>query len=334
MTSRCRTISPLVAGVSLLLACGTETGELPTGSRAEALRSTAAEAPRYSDWSEPVNLGPPVNTPFIEQTASISRDGLELYFTCRDCPTNVPGSVPGSTDVYVSTRPSVDAPWGPPQPLPQLNTISIEAAPRISIDGHRLFFSSDRSGGHGALDLYVSRRSGNGDHLSWGAPENLGAGVNTSNFETQPEPFEDDEGSSVIYYSVGPLGGDEIYVSAEGADGTYGPGAPVAELNSPAVDRQPAIRRDGLEIFFGSTRTGGLGGIDIWVSSRASTRDPWSPPVHVGAPVSGSFVDARPTLSFDGTMLYFQSTRAGAVGCGAPPCAFDLWVASRTKLRE
>ncbi len=55
------------------------------------------DAPRFSDWSAPVNLGPPVNTPFAEMNPFISKDGRSLYFTCFNCPGNLGGS-----DIWVS----------------------------------------------------------------------------------------------------------------------------------------------------------------------------------------------------------------------------------------
>ncbi len=59
-------------------------------------------------------------------------------------------------------------------------------------------------------------------------------------------------------------------------------------------------------------------------------------PVNLGPVVNGTQVDARPALSFDGTTLYFQSTRPGAVGCSSPtgPCVFDLWVTMRTRVDD
>ncbi len=108
----------------------------------------------------------------------------------------------------------------------------------------------------------------------------------------------------------------------------------MAELNTASIERQPSISKNGLEIFFASDRPGTLGTLDLWVATRASTSDPWSTPVNLGATVNSSLIEARPALSFDGTTLYFQSTRAGAVGCTSStgPCVFDLWVSTRTKL--
>jgi len=83
---------------------------------------------------------------------------------------------------------------------------------------------------------------------------------------------------------AGPPG--HIYVSTLGDDGSWGPGVLVPELSSPFVDQRTAIRRDGLEIFLPSTRPGGVGLFDIWVSTRETTADPWSTPVTVGRPVN------------------------------------------------
>ena len=328
-------VSPIT--LALLAACGADANAPTAHQGPPGFRANVEEAPRFSAWSEPVNLGPPVNTPFVEQGTSLSRDGLTLYFQCRGCDRNVPGSLPGSSDIYVSRRTTVDAPWGPPQQLgPNINTIYDDAAPRVSIDGHRLFFNSDRPVGSGGADLYVSRRRDHRDELGWEPAMNLGPGINSDLDEVQADPFEDETGVNVLHYAVGPRasGGTDIYVSMLREDGTYGPGTPVAELNSGAADRQPAIRRDGLEMFLASTRSPGHGALDLWVATRATTRDPWSAPVNLGPVVNGSLADARPALSFDGTTLYFQSTRAGAVGCGdAAPCPFDLWVTTRTRLR-
>src|SRR5437016_2340701 len=313
---------------------GTPTQPVPPAVLAS--RHAADDAPQFSDWTAPVNLGAPVNTPFVDQGASISRDGLSLYFQCRDCPGNVPGSVAASSDIYVSQRASVEAPWGSPQPLgPNINTAGDESAPRLSRDGHLLFFSGNRPGSLGGSDLFVSRRRHVRDDFGWEPAVNLGAGVNTTAQEQQPDPFEDDAtDTNILFYSVGPGGGTDIYVSTRLPDGTYGPGAPVAELNTASIERQPAIRRDGLEIFFASDRNGPAGNLDLWVATCATTADPWSTPVNLGPTVNTTLIDARPALSFDGTTLYFQSTRPGAVGCTSStgPCVFDIWVTTRSRL--
>ena len=289
--------------------------------------------PRFSAWSAPVNLGPVVNTPFVEQGASISKDGLSLYFHCAGCPQNA-----GGADIYVSQRASVDDPWGPPQRLgSNINTTSNEQAPRLSRDGHWLFFNSDRIGGFGGQDIYVSHRRDKHDDFAWELPVNLGGGINTTIDEGTPDPFEDEDGHTVLFYGTGPRGSGNVDISVSSLlpDGTYETGVPVAELNTPSVERQPSIRKDGLEIFFASDRDGPPGNLDLFVATRARTSDPWSTPVNLGPVVNSTLVDARPAISFDGTTLYFQSTRPGAAGCTSStgPCVFDLWVTTRARLR-
>jgi Tol biopolymer transport system component len=327
--------TPLLFIALAFAACrGDTTGTPPrvATSSLMASRHEADDPPRFSDWSAPVNLGPVVNTSFIEQGPSISKNGLSLYFQCGNCPTNI-----GGADVYVSQRASVSDPWGPPQRLGSaINTTSNEQAPRLSRDGRRLFFNSDRPEGFGGHDLYVARRQNKHDDFAWEPAVNLGAGVNTTVDDVQADPFEDDEThTNILYFASGP-GGTDIYVSVLLADGTYGPRALVTELNSAANDRQPSIRRDGLEMFLGSDRLGTLGAVDLWVATRARTADPWSTPVNLGPVVNTTQVDARPALSSDGTTLYFQSTRPGAVGCAsdAASCVFDLWVTTRTRLDD
>ena len=118
----------------------------------------------------------------------------------------------------------------------------------------------------------------------------------------------------------------DIYVSRLGRDGTFGPPVAVTELNTPFNDQQPANRRDGLEMFLGSDRTGTIGSVDLWVTTRRSTRAPWSAPVNLGPVVNTTFTDGRPALSFDATRLYFQSLRPGGLG------TFDLYRITRQRL--
>jgi len=322
-----------------LAACGgdsTGTSASPATGGLLASRHAPDDAPRFSAWSAPVTLGAPVNTAAIEQGASISKDGLSLYFHCTGCPDNI-----GGADIYVSHRPRVGEPWRPPQRLgSNVNTTDNETAPTLSSDGHQLFFARDGQTGLGGTDLYVSRRRDKRDDLGWEPAVNLGSGVNTTAAEAQASLFEDEATeTTTLYFSSNRLGGpglDDIYASTLQPDGTFGPAVPVPELNTSSNDRQPAVRRDGLEMFFGSDRVGTLGAIDLWVSTRATTHDPWSTPVNLGPVVNTTLNDARPALSFDGTTMFFQSTRPGAVGCTSPtgPCVFDLWVTTRTRLDD
>ena len=295
----------------------------------------SAHAQQFSDWAAPVNLGPIVNSTVEDVDPFITKDGLSLYFSSPR-----PGGY-GGYDIWVSHRASVDDPWGPPQNLgPTINGPFGESGPVVSIDGHKLYFSSDRPGGFGGSDLYVSRRHNKRDDFGWRAPENLGNTINTPSKEAFAVPFEDDATGMISLYFVsnrpGSLGDDDIYVSVLQADETFGPAVLVEELSSYSADRHPDIRRDGLEFFFMSNRPGSIPTVlgnpsfDIWVSTRASTSDPWSTPVNVGPLINTNRHDGHPALSFDGTTLYFFSAQRP----GNVTPLFDIWVSTRTKLKD
>ena len=239
-------------------------------------------------------------------------------------------------------RASVADAWGPAQNLgPEINTPFDEGAPTLSVDGHRMYFSSNRPGGLGGNDLYVSRRRKKGNDFGWQAPKNLGSDVNTNANESSPAIFEDDDtGAGALYFDSNRLGGfgpftddaahngNDLYSSVVLGDDSFAPAQLVAELSSVFFDRQPAIRRDGLEMFFASNRPvdGADRLLDVWVSTRATPWDPWGIPVNLQSPVNTAANDAGPAISFDGKTLYFHSV--GSVG------AFDLFVTTRTKLKE
>lgn len=100
------------------------------------------------------------------------------------------------------------------------------------------------------------------------------------------------------------------------------PGAS-ANFNTTALDGCPLPSRDGKLFFIASTRPGGRGGRDIWVSARASESEPWGEPTLVDEPISTVDNDFCPMLAGDGETFYFVSDRPG--GCGGT----DIYVARR-----
>ena len=102
---------------------------------------------------------------------------------------------------------------------------------------------------------------------------------------------------------------------------TAPPGAhPEFNQPFPSAEGCPFISRDGKKFFIASNRTGTLGGMDIWMSTRKHVDDPWGEPVNVGEPVNSTEDDFCPTLARDGHTFYFVSRRqAGEQGrdwCG------------------
>jgi Tol biopolymer transport system component len=288
-----------------------------------ALASTAY-GQNFSQWSAAVNLGPVVNTAVNEGCPFVAKSDLTLFVVS----TRAEGF--GGQDLYVSQRDSALDPWGPLQNVgPTVNSAANDLCPTLSIDGHRLYFVSDRAGGCGKQDLYVVRRRNKRDDFGWGTPENLGCAVNSADNDFTPSLFEDEtSGETTLYFGsdrAGGAGAVDIYASTRGEDGDFTMASLVPELSTPFVDERPNVRKDGLEIFIDSNRTGTLGGTDLWVASRANTSDPWSAPVNLGPEVNSASGEMRPALSFDGLTLYFSSTRLGGSGSS------DIYAAARTK---
>src|SRR4030095_6370069 len=279
------------------------------------------------DWSAAINVGPPINTTYNDNYAVLSRDDLTMYFT-----SDRPGSL--GDDLWFATRESVDSPWQEPQNMgAPINTAYTDSLPLLSPHEHVLYFHSTRPAGScgapGPGDIWMSRRRNK--NSEWGAPTNLGCVLNTAADEIAPAFFEDPEReqASLFYGSNRPGSRDyDVYASPLGEHGLGGPGILVPEFSSPGRDTRIFIRRDGLEAFITSDRTGGQGLIDIWTSTRDTLSDTWSTPVDLSSPGNSYSDDGSPWLSRDGTTLYFFSTRA--LGYGQR----DIWYTTRVKLRE
>jgi len=199
----------------------------------------------------------------------------------------------------------------------------------LSRDGHYLFFASDRPGGSGNLDLWVSWREDKHDNLGWQPAVNLGALVNTASIDAGPSYFAKGEAEAPQLFFAsdrpGGQGGLDIFVSEQDADGSFGAAVPVTELNGAFADQAPEIRHDGREMFIQTNRPGTTGLADLWVSTRQTVRDAWSTPTNLGPIVNSLFNDGQPSLSKDGRSLYFFSNRPGGAG------GSDLYVTTRTK---
>jgi len=303
--------------VGLLVACGPNSDQVVFQLEADRFAN--------SEWSDPVNLGAPLNSSVNDMNAALSPDELSLYFVSGRA-----GGL-GGVDIWVSRRASLDSPWEVPVDLgPNVNGPGLEASPALSTDGHLLFFSSDRPGGEGSNDIYVARRVDKSDDLSWGPAVNLGPDVNTAAFEAGGFYLQSaEEGSANFYFVRGPnTVALDIYVTSVNPDGEAGgPAVLAAELSNqdPTItDAHPSLRDDGREVYFYSNRAGSLGASDLWRSTRRSVHEPWSAPENVGAPLSSTANDIQPSLTHDARTLIFASTRAGGSG------GTDIWMSTRT----
>jgi Tol biopolymer transport system component len=212
-------------------------------------------------WGEPVNLGSIVNGLHGDRAPSISTDGISLFFVC-----NRPEGF-GKRDIWVTTRPTTKNLWGEPVNLgPTVNSADHDYAPDISANGLTLYFVSNRDGGYGDTDIWVTTRTTK--DAEWSTPFHLGSSVNSSYAERQPTISVD--GRTLFFASGRPggFGSRDIWMTTRPApEGDWGPPVNLgATVNTPYLDHAPDISSDGRTLFFSSDRPGGSGDKDLWQS--------------------------------------------------------------------
>ncbi|WP_303311446.1 OmpA family protein [Hymenobacter sp. BT730] len=151
---------------------------------------------------QPVSISTAINTELNEGAGTISGDGKTLVFASCDRP----GSV-GNCDLYISRR--TGNAWSTPRNLGRaVNSSGWDSQPALSADGRTLYFTSDRRGGQGLEDIYVTSLQTNG---TWSPARNLGAPVNTAGKDMAP--FIHASGSTLYYVTDGliGMGGLDIY---------------------------------------------------------------------------------------------------------------------------
>ena len=224
-------------------------------------------------WQSPaVNLGPTINNPMGDGGVSISEDGhTMLYQTARA------GGF-GGTDIWMSHRddPKDDFAWEPPVNLgPIVNTAEQEQSPEYVVNEKMLYFTR---GNIMALraDIWRVPMTRDGEVLGPAEPVSE---LNSASSNDASATIRGD-GRELIFWSFpragGPGGGADLFVSTRQSKNEPW-GVPVAIpglANTPTSEVAPTISHDGRTLLFWSDRPGGLGGFDLWVSTRTpSGRD-------------------------------------------------------------
>ncbi len=211
---------------------------------------------REGQWTEAVNMGPPLNTPDNEGAQSITADGRHMYFTACNRPDGR-----GSCDIYYSRRRGDQ--WSTPVNIgPPVNTSAWESQASISADGNTLYFASNRSGSLGPMDIWKSKRGADG---GWSEPVNLGPAINTGGNELSP--FIHHDGQSLYFASDGHygMGGLDLFVSRRGEDGQWSKpqnlGYPV---NTRGDEFSLVVGASGRHAWFASNMKGAHGEMDLF----------------------------------------------------------------------
>lgn len=304
------------------------TGGVFAGLLAAVLGSAAiVKAQNFGPWEPALSVDPGrvngLNTPFNDGCPIEAPDGHHLFFASDRS---------GDLEIWVADRARHRRPWVLQEKLPPpVNTSANEFCP-TPLPGHQLLFVSTRANNCGGAgnnaDLYYTRFN---PRHGWMEPQPLSCEVNSGGEEFSPSLFEAD-GRTILYFSsnrdTGIAGRHKIYSSELRPDGTWTVAQPVAELNSDLAhsDARPNVRKDALEVVFDSTRAGG--GPQIYAATRSSVFDQWSTPVLLDPNVNMSTSQTRPTLSHDGTRLYFGTNKANQPG----DTGGDIFVSTRSGL--
>ena len=272
-------------------------------------------------FGTPTSVGETVNSSYNDFNPNISADGLSLYFI-----SNRTGGVGGTgmyagCDIWVTTRETTDDPWGIPVNLgPTINTPGGEFGVSISSDGLSLYFDMWQPGSSNSEDLYVATRATIDD--DWSNPVSLGPTVNSSADDCYVNISADELALYFVANRSGGYGGYDLWVTKR--ETIYAPwGAPVnlgPNVNTSSGEGHPAISPDGRVFFFVSTsRPGGYGNEDIWMTRRATTDDAWGEPVNLGPTINSPVWEGFPNVSADGSTLYFRYSQTGRYQGG------DIW---------
>ncbi len=187
----------------------------------------------------------------------LSADGLTLLSSSKNWTKEL--GVQDGSEIWQRQRPNRDAPWGPAKNLgPPINSVADELGPALSPDGLVLVFHSlERPGGHGSIDLYISRRTTL--NAPWEPPKNLGATVNSPTFDDNAQFLAD--GKSLLFTGKG-----KLVMAMANAEGNYD----LVKLPEQThTYHSPWLSPDGQTLYF-HTRDlpGGLGHDDIWITHR------------------------------------------------------------------
>lgn len=221
-----------------------------------------------------------------------------------------PGGDGGGT---VSCNPA--KPFDAPVAVTELNSLLDDQTPTLTADQLTVLFASNRAGGAGGLDLYISTRPSRGN--VWSTPAPLG-GVNTAANQSRPMLTAD----GLTLYAETTTGSDWNLSKATRAtpQASFGPLQAEPVINGNTFDMSPSVLPDGSTIFFVSDRNGSN---DLYRATRTGTT--WSAPAIVpGANVNSSdWSESYPLISADALTLYFASDRPGGLGL------LDIYVAKR-----
>jgi len=209
-----------------------------------------------SDFSKAQLIEGTVNEEPFKGAICVSADGDWLIYAG-----NIPGKNFGDYDLYICYY--TPQGWSEPENMgADINSGYWESAPSLSPDNRVLYFSSNRTGGFGGADLYMSIRQKSG---RWSPAINMGPNINTIGDETAPYIHADNQ---TMYFTSSGLpgyGGTDLFVLRKGITGEWGvPENLGYPINTIENEGSMAVSANGLTAYYASDRSDSRGGLDLY----------------------------------------------------------------------
>lgn len=262
-------------------------------------------------------MGPIINTGARDAEPTFTADGNTMYFNCFDRQGTV------GSDICVTHRQGND--WTEPEIVDSVSTSDyLEVEPLLSPDAQQLYIMSNRPGGKGATDIWVS------DWVDgeWTEPRNLEGPFN-SPYSDHCLYFSGENWEFAYWTSTRPggYGGNDIWMS-EKVNGVWQEAVNLGpDVNSAAGEHHSLPSPDGKSLYITTTRAEGYGMEDIYVTTRNDDGS-WSELVNLGPEVNSDQHDRCPAFSPDFEYFFFDSERAGGYGNK------DLWYIPYSRIED
>ena len=234
-----------------------------------------------------------ISTSNLEHSAAIfSSDGDEVYWSSMEFPIS-------QNKAKLLRMSRINNRWTRPEILIPFGDKVICGNPFLSIDDKRLYFDAESDTTSKNVDIWFIEKQDNG----WSKPQNLSPVINTA--EIQAQASLNSEGT-VYYLNAKGNNGPFFILRSKYKNGNYlQPDSLPESINSPSMDWTPYIARDDSYLIFSSTRGGGYGSGDLYISYHDFDDDTWTEPVNMGGLINSGTMERLPYVSPDGMYLFF-----------------------------
>ncbi len=214
------------------------------------------------------------------------------------------GNQDADENLYVTSV--KDKTWTEPVSISEkINTTQNEGTATISADGRTIVFTScGGRKGFGSCDLFISYKQGD----NWTSPQNLGTGVNSQEWESQPSLSADGRTLYFVSDRKGSFGKRDIWMSKLDSTNMWAKASNLGNtVNTYEDDLSPFIHANGKTLFFSSEGHVGMGGLDLYFTENQQDR--WSKPENLGYPLNTHEDQVALFITADGKKAYYSLER-------------------------